>query len=71
MRTLVIKTTATCAATHLDVFSGGNPAEAAAVELARVGEDHGLGWHVEPRREGLRGEQHLQGAALGFTTCPQ
>ena len=40
------------------------PPERAAVELAGAGEHHGLGGHVEPGRERLGREQHLDQALL-------
>jgi hypothetical protein len=51
-------------ATHLDVLSRGDPSEVGAVKLARAGEDHGAGRHVEPDREGLGGEQAFDQALL-------
>ena len=45
---------------------GAHPAEAAAVKLAHVCEDHGLGGHVEAGGEGLGGHQHLWAGGMAM-----
>jgi len=44
--TPVIQSTPSCAPTHLDVLPTADPAVAAPVKLAHVGEDHSLGRHI-------------------------
>mmetsp|Transcript_20675 Transcript_20675/g.66543 ORF Transcript_20675/g.66543 Transcript_20675/m.66543 type:complete len:612 (-) Transcript_20675:398-2233(-) len=47
------------AAAHLDVLARGEVPEGGAVELGQLGEDDGLGGHVEAHGEGLGREEEL------------
>lgn len=60
----VVEAAAARPAAHLDVLPGGDPAEAVPVPLAHIGEDDGLGGHVEPDAERLGGEEALEQALL-------
>jgi hypothetical protein len=60
----IIETSPAGAPGHLDVFTGGQPAEGAAVELACSGEHNRLRGHVEADRERLGREEDLEEALL-------
>ena len=64
--TSVIQATSPSTPTHLDVLSTADPAIAATIKLAHVGEHNSLGWHVESSGEGLCARRDSKMSSSGF-----